>query len=126
MKVRQIRKAKYVKRTHKPKHWSQYLRHAARHLKIGTIIETCGCDVAQVTFVDPNTDDLEYVSLTRGGRGCCSIFNCAPQRLNQNQAERRLALYKEGGMNALSKRYYVEDCHMTPEAAQEIIDEWMS
>jgi hypothetical protein len=122
MKLRQLRKQKRNKP--KDKSYRQYLRHTARHFKPGTIIETCGCDVARVVSVSADGDDLVYESLTRGGKGSCSIYNCGPIRLSQVAIERRLELYKEGGQAALSRRYYVEDCKLSPEEADKLIKEW--
>ena len=122
MKLRYLRKQKRNKP--KDKSYYQYIRHRARHLKPGTIIETCGCDVARIISIDPESDNIVHESLTRGGKGSCSIYNCGPIRLSQAAIERRLELYKEGGKDALARRYYVEDCKMTTEEADKLIKEW--
>ena len=122
MKIRYIRKRKIVKP--KDVSYRAYIRHSARHFKPGTVIETCGCDVARVVSVNPDSDDIVYESLTRGGKGSCSIYNCAPVRLSQAGIERRLELFKEGGQAALSRRYYVEDCKLPVEQADELIEQW--
>lgn len=128
MKLRSLRRAKQLRnqRPRANKYYDAYIRQAARHLKPGTIIETCGCDVARVLEVDPDSDDIKYESLTRGGVGHCSIFNCAPQRLRPYGATRRIEMFKRGGMKELTMRYYVEDCKMTREAAEAQYNEWHS
>ena len=123
MKLReQKRRRKLRGQGARARDWARYIRHYARHLKPGTIIETCGCDVARVTMIDG--DDLEYESLTRGGRGSCSVYNCGPIPLRPVAIERRLQLFKEGGMQALTMRYYREDCQMTEQQAMEMIEQW--
>lgn len=97
-----------------------HARHLARHLKIGTIFETCGCDVARVVSIDPNRDDIVYESLTHGGQGSCSLIHCGPLPLRPEAIQRRLAIYKQGGMEALFRRYFTEDGGMT----EQDYDEW--
>lgn len=113
------------KRVHpqpKKKTWDQMIRHEARHLKPGTIIETCGCDVARIISTDG--DNLDYESLTVGGRGSCSVFSCGPVRLSEQGIKKRLDLFKEGGKKALIMRYYTEDCRMSVEEATKTFSEW--
>lgn len=122
MKVRHIGKNR--KTTRSKQSWSRYIHHRARHLKAGTIIETCGCDVARIIHTDVDCDDVEYESLTTGYRGSCSIYNCGPMPLSAGAVKRRLELFEQGGKDALTKRYYVEDCKMSPEDADKQIAEW--
>lgn len=127
MKVRKIaywrnnQRKTYVPRS---KSWAQYIRHRARHLKVGTIIETCGCDVARIIMVDAASDSIDYESLTTGLEGSCSIYNCAPCPLRPVAVERRLALFKEGGKKALVRRYYIEDCNDSPEVVERFMKDW--
>ena len=122
MKLRHHRQWKQLRRVlhpRKPRYWAQYVRSRARHLKPGTIIETCGCDVARIISVDAERDDIKYESLTRGGTGSCSIYHCGPIRLRPYAVQRRIGLFQKGGMRELTLRYYTEDCGMTREAAEQ-------
>lgn len=93
------------------------MRHAARHLKVGTIIETCGCDIARVVAINVKEDNCEYRSLTRPDRGTgnCSIYNCGPKPLNKVAVQRRMDIFKRDGIKGLVRRYWKEDCWMTDE-----------
>lgn len=107
--------------------WSPYIRHRAKHLKVGTIIETCGLDVARIVVCDPDEDNIEYESLMfyKGqGHGSCSIYNCAPMLLTKYGIEKRLKLFEQGGRDAVHKRYYIEDCKMSEEQALATMREW--
>ncbi len=122
VRVRRQRQAwrRYARRPDRS--WHQRVWHEARHLKPGTVIETCSCDVARVIFTDES--DVEYVSLTTGMHGSCNIIACAPVPLRPAAIARRLQLFKEGGKRALTMRYYTEDCQLTPEAAVELAEKW--
>lgn len=121
MKVRTIAyRRNYKRRTfQRPvKYWDKYIRHQSRHLKVGTIIETCGCDIARVISIEG--DDLLYESLTRGGQGSCSVYNCGPLPLRPVAVQRRLDIFKTGGMKALVRRWWKEDCQMTDEQVAQL------
>lgn len=118
MMIREMRSR--VKHQRKRKTWEQYIRHRARHLKVGTVIETCACDVARVIEVDVELGHLKYISLTQGGEGSCSIMNCGPIQLRPYAVKRRLALFESGGMKALTMRYYTEDCKMSVDEAESL------
>jgi len=136
MKVRKIAKAKlftYAQRqafytarwfSLRFSAWGSDVRRAARHLKVGTIIETCGLDVAEIVNVDWQDDSIKYKSLTRPdqGFGYCSIRNCGPLPLRPYAVERRLDLFNKYGKDGLSLRYYVEDCRMPIEEAKKQLD----
>lgn len=127
MKIRQLRQVKYQRhrqRIRLDKHWAQIVRHRARHLKVGTIIETCSCEVARVVEIDWEGDDLKYEGLMRGGYGYCSIYNCAPKPLGAAAIARRMKIFEQGGFPAVIRRYHVEDCGMTDKQITDHNETW--
>lgn len=121
MKVRKIKQRRVLARKIRVKSRIKRvvnIRHLARQFKRGVIFETCGVDVAIVTKVDAKTDTIEHLSLTTHQSGNCSLCYCGPVRLTEQGIKKRLDLFAAGGKRALVRRYYIEDCKMSPMMAE--------
>lgn len=79
----------------------KYLRQLRYTLKPGRVIENCGCDVARILSVDWKYDNIWMESLTEGGQGSCSIYNCGPVVLKPEQIKKRLEIFKRAGKEGL-------------------------
>lgn len=106
----------------------KYLKNRIRELKPGTMIETCGLDIARIVYVDGDELCYDHVAgrYPGGGHGYCSVLNCGPVILNPVALKKRMDIFKKDGARGLALRYYREDCKMTEEQIADRMGEWHS
>lgn len=96
------------------------IRRKGRHFKPGTVIETCGVDVARIKEIDGRDITYEYMfGRYTSSTGSCCLMNCGPVRLNPAAIERRRQIFEREGYQGMVRRYWREDCHMTNEQIAE-------
>lgn len=81
-------------------------------INVGMLIEGCNLHIGHVTEVDPQEDYVHFKSVFDGQTYNCSLNSCGVYELTTEEAQVRVRLYQQGGMEALSNFYFAGEDHV--------------
>ena len=77
-------------------------------IQLGMIAEGCHLHIGTVVSIDRPGDYVVIESLFDGVERGCSLLSCGVEVQTPEQIEKKIARFKEGGMNALVEDYEKE------------------
>lgn len=81
-------------------------------LQIGVVVEGCSLHVGPITKIDRDGDYVTHRSLFDGVERGCSMRHCGVIVMSQEDIDKRMKLWNDGGLNALNA-FFQELCNVS-------------